>query len=130
MTTWFVYGPEAARWEFGLSGSAFWSHVSLVKEMHIWGDSSAPSLQPPEFPVLQRLVVHLKTSNGAVQITTGSETLDEDVIQWVRSSEDYTSFVKPCIDKERTFNISVVVVFYNVFADRDLTRKAVSRFSP
>jgi hypothetical protein len=66
-----VHGPEVALWEFDLPRSAFWSHVSLVKEMRIWGDEGASRLRPAEFSALRRLLIHLETSNPGYERDNG-----------------------------------------------------------
>jgi hypothetical protein len=124
MTSWMVHGPEVALWEFGPPRSAFWSRVGLVKEMHIWGDEGAGRLRPAEFPALQRLLIHLDTSNpryerdngGAASPIPTSQSTDEDILTWIRTSADYKSFVKPVFDKQRKFIVSIVIMFENSWA--------------
>lgn len=108
LTSQLVHSPEAALWEFGSPRSAFWGHVSLVKEMHILEDGGAGRLRPAEFPALWRLVIHPKSSspgyeflhNGAASNIPTIEASDEEIIAWVRTNADYEFFVKVCFETE------------------------------
>jgi hypothetical protein len=76
-------------------------------------------LRPRQFPALQRLFVHLETFNrryerdngGAVPPIPSSDATDEGLLTWVKTSSAYKCFVNPCFDQQRTFTISVIVVF-------------------
>src|SRR5437660_7829672 len=68
-------------------------------------------LRPAEFPALQRLVIHLKSSNlgyefldkGAASDIPTLKASDGEIIAWVRTSLGYKFFVKACFETERSF---------------------------
>jgi hypothetical protein len=102
--------------------------------MRIWADEGSRRLRPAEFPALQQLGFHLETPEPPREYTLyvtvsaipTSEILDEEIVTGIKASADYTATVKPYFDTQRSFTVSVVVMFNDRTPSRHLPAGVLS----